>query len=569
MSTLSLSLQAKLGAYQGAVEAALQQMQAGRIVARIWEGDHTVWKPDPTEIHNRLGWLRVAETMQPKLPRLDDLRQAAQQAGYTHALLLGMGGSSLAPDMLRKTFGVQPGGLDLAVLDSTDPGAVLAHAARLDPARTLFIVSTKSGGTVETFSLFRYFYNWTAAQLGSDGAGEHFIAITDPESALVEVAQQYRFGATLTNGPDIGGRYSALSFFGLAPAALCGIPVERLVERAQQMMAACQGTAADQNPAARLGAALGELAKAGRDKFTLVTSPAICNFGDWVEQLVAESTGKEGRGILPVVGEPPGAPEDYGADRLFVYLRLAGDHTHDVAMLALESAGFPVLRLEMGDLYDLGAQFFLWELATAIACHCLGVQPFDQPDVEAAKAQARKMVAAYQAEGHLPELTPALRSQGIAVYGESFASSLHEAWDAFLAHARRGSYVAVQAYLEPGDASDASLIALRSQLRQRTRLAVTTGYGPRFLHSTGQLHKGDAGLGLFVQITHDPAQDVAIPDEAGKTPSSMTFGVLELAQALGDRQALLDNGRRVIRFHLGQDTSVGMESLARALEHYD
>ncbi len=564
MNVASLSLKASLGQYQAAVDAALDEIERQGIVARIWDCDHTVWKPDPTEISNRLGWLHIAETMQPELPRLAALLEEVQQAGYTHALLLGMGGSSLAPEVLRKTFDVGPGCLDLTVLDSTDPAAVLAHTARLDPAKTLFIVSTKSGGTVETFSFFRYFYNWTAERLGQERAGEHFIAITDPGSKLAEVAQQFGFRGALVNDPNIGGRYSALSFFGLAPAALGGMDVGTLLERARGMMAACQGETRS-NPAAWLGAILGELARAGRDKVTLVPSPAFCTLGDWVEQLIAESTGKERKGILPVVGEALGKPEEYGSDRLFVYLRLVSDHTYDVAVLALESAGFPVVRLEMEDLYDLGAQFFLWEMATAIAGQRLGIQPFDQPDVESAKVQARKMVAAYQAEGRLPEFTPALQSQGIAVYGDVIASSLADAWDAFLSHARPGSYVAIQAYIQPGAESDASLLALRGRLRQRTRLAVTTGYGPRFLHSTGQLHKGDAGQGLFVQITTGHAQDASIPDQAGSSASAMTFGVLEMAQALGDRQALLDNGRRVIRFHLNVDTWVGLERLLQAL----
>jgi transaldolase/glucose-6-phosphate isomerase len=563
----SASIQAQLDGYQSRLDAALSEIASQRVIQRIWLLDHTVWKPEPNEIANRLGWLDVAAEMRGELPRLEALAEQVRMAGCTHALLLGMGGSSLAPEVLRKTFGVAPGFLDLAVLDSTDPGAVLEYTRQLDPARTLYIVSTKSGGTVETFSFLKYFYNHVASVLGAKQAGEHFIAITDPGSKLAEVAEQLGFRAVLLNNPNIGGRYSALSFFGLAPAALVGVNLKTLLERAEGMRLACQADVNGEvlNPGALLGSIIGELAKAGRDKLTLIISPAVCTFGDWVEQLIAESTGKDGKGILPVVGEPIGEPEIYGPDRAFVYLRLAEDHSHDLALLALEAAGHPVIRIEMRDLYDLGAQFFLWEFATAVAGERLGIQPFDQPNVEAAKALARKMVAAYHQEGKLPQLTPVVRDQGIEVYGDVQADSLAQAWKSFLSQAGPGSYIAIQAYIQPGEESDASLLALRDRLRQATRLAVTTGYGPRFLHSTGQLHKGDAGQGLFVQITADPEQDVPIPDEAGAQASSMTFGVLEAAQALGDRQALLDARRKVLRFHLGKDVLVGLSRLTLAI----
>ncbi len=562
---------ANLGEYQTAVDAALAEMAENRIVARIWEHDHTVWKPDPTEITNRLGWLHIAEAMMDEVHRLQSLAEEVRDAGYTHALLLGMGGSSLAPEVFSKTFG--PGGGDsasrpyLAVLDSTAPDAVLAHAERLDPTRTLFIVSTKSGSTVETISFFKFFYNWTADALSSDEAGRHFIAITDPGSRLADIADHYRFRAVFFNDPNIGGRYSALSYFGLVPAALVGVDVPRLLDRALTMVRSCgPGVTAEDNPGAWLGAVLGELAKARRgraasrgprDKVTLITSSPIASFGEWVEQLIAESTGKEGKGILPVVGEPLGPPEVYGDDRLFVHLRLNGDDTHDAAIQALEDAGHPVIRLHLRDLYDLGGQFFLWEMATAVAGHRLGINPFDQPNVESAKVRAREMVAAYQKTGRLPEDEPAPLTA--------------EALQAFLAQARPGDYIALQAYVAPTAETDAALQALRVRLRDRYRLATTVGYGPRFLHSTGQLHKGGANNGLFVQFTADDARDVPIPDEAGSPESSrrpegpasgITFGVLKMAQALGDKQALLDAGRRVIRFHLGKDVVGGLKKLA-------
>ncbi len=541
---------ASLGAYQPAVDLALQEMARDRVVARIWEHDYTVWKAEPAEITNRLGWLHIVQTMQGQVGRLRALADALRREGYRDVLLLGMGGSSLAPEVLANVFGGQDtAGLRLAVLDSTDPAAVLAQAERLDPARTLFIVATKSGGTVETLSFFRYFYNWTVAALGADQAGSHFVGITDPGSKLEALGNEFGFRDVFLNDPNIGGRYSALSYFGLVPAALIGVDLDRLLERALVQVRDCEPgsrPAEGGNNGAWLGAILGELARFGRDKLTLIVAPALANLGDWMEQLVAESTGKEGQGILPVVGEPLGPPGVYGEDRLFVYLKLKGSNgdsdAYDVGLRALEAAGHPVVRLPLQDVYDLGPQFFLWEFATAVAGHRLGINPFSQPNVEAAKALARKAVAAYAEAGTLPPDEPApLEPAALA---------------AFLARAQAGDYVALQAYLPPTSETDAALLRLRALIRNRLRLATTVGYGPRFLHSTGQLHKGDAGRGLFIQFTADSPRDLPIPNAAGSAEdgnreASMSFAVLELAQALGDKQALEEAGRRVIRFHLG------------------
>jgi transaldolase/glucose-6-phosphate isomerase len=550
---------ASLGATQSVVDAALKEMVADRIMARIWAHDHTVWKPEPAEITNRLGWLNIAGVMQAQRTHVQDLIDAVLADGYSDVLLLGMGGSSLAPEVFGRVFGGQVAGMPtLAVLDSTDPGAVLAQAERLDPVRTLFIVSTKSGGTVETLSFFKYFYNWTADALGRDRAGEHFVAITDPGSKLVDLAERYDFRTVFLNDPNIGGRYSVMSYFGLVPAALVGVDIGALLEQALVMACNCEPCncpVGGDNTGAWLGSILGELAKAGRDKVTFVTSAQLGNFGDWVEQLIAESTGKEGKGILPVVGEPLGPPSVYDDDRLFIHLRLEGDdasnRTHDAALQALEDAGHPVVRLRLRDLYDLGEQFFLWEMATAVAGYRLGINPFDQPNVEAAKVLARKAEAAYRETGVLPSEEPApLTALSLA---------------GFLAQAQMGDYVALQAYVQPTEEVDAALLVLRTLLRDRLRVATTVGYGPRFLHSTGQLHKGDGGAGLFIQFTADDPDDVRIPDEAGAPDSVMSFGVLKMAQMLGDRQALLGAGRRVIHFHLGDDVLGGLKLLAESL----
>lgn len=537
---------ASMGMYRAAADR-----PPDRIMSRIWAKDYTVWKKDPTEISNRLGWLDSPFVMENRLREILDLTDRVRADGYNQALLLGMGGSSLAPEVFQKTFGTSPGYLDLAILDSTDPGAVLSWTRALDPAKTLFVVSTKSGGTVETFSFLKYFYNRTVDALGAEEAGKHFIAITDPGSGLAEKALKLRFRHIFYNDPDIGGRYSALSCFGLVPAALIGVDIGKLIERTAAAAAAEKSnSAADGMNAAILGTILGELAGMGRNKLTFFFSQKIESFGDWLEQLIAESTGKEGKGIVPIVGAPPGPPDVYGQDRVFVDIRLSGDPPTNNELDLLGKAGHPVIHMEMQDRYDLGSLCFLWELATAIAGAKLGINPFDQPDVESAKAFARQIVAQCQEQGRLPEETPDFDKGNVAVYGMIKGNKLQDILDYFLATGIPGDYVAIQAYLQPIPAVDEALQGLRLAIRNHCHLAVTLGYGPRFLHSTGQLHKGDAGQGLFLQITADDQEDTPIPDEAGKPSSSLTFGTLKAAQALGDRQALLKAGRRIMRLHI-------------------
>lgn len=542
-----------LGGYKASVDGSLLEVREKRVMDRIWERDYTVWKSKPTEITNRLGWLESPAMMCEHAAHFGAFVDAIKAEGFEQVLLLGMGGSSLAPEVFSKIF-TDPGrGLKkgLTILDSTDPQAVRAAEKSLDLAKALFIVSTKSGGTVETFSFFKYFYNRVAERLGTEKAGRHFIAITDPGSRLADTAAQYCFREVFLNDPNIGGRYSALTYFGLIPAALVGVDVDRLLDRAQVMTCnadGCNCPVDGNNFGGQLGTVIGELAKAGRDKLTFVLSPKIESFGDWVEQLIAESTGKEGRGILPVVGEPLGAPEVYGDDRAFVYLKLAGDSTHDEKIQALENAGHPVIRLLLDDEYDLGGQFFLWEMATAVAGARLGINPFDQPNVEAAKVLARKMVAEFSEKGALPKAQSAPLS----------SAALKD----FLSQAQPDSYIAIQAYIQPTAETDRALLDFRTHLRDEMKLATTLGYGPRFLHSTGQLHKGDAGKGLFIQLTTQAVDDVTIPDEAGKSAWTLTFGKLKTAQALGDAQALRDERRKLIHVDLGADSLAGLKSLA-------
>jgi transaldolase/glucose-6-phosphate isomerase len=551
-----VSFDARLGVYEEALNETLHTLDEHDITGRIWAHDHTVWAGDPEEITNRLGWLHTPENMVRDLvcikTLVDEARQGDQKSPpFSDVLLLGMGGSSLAPEVFSSIFSADNSGLEMKILDSTDPGAVLAARDRLDPARTLFVVSTKSGGTVETLSFFKYFYNWTAASLGQEIAGQHFVAITDDGSKLHDIANQHNFRAVFLNDPNLGGRYSVLSYFGLVPAGLVGVDLERLLDRAQIMAGnnRRRATPVDgYNQGARLGAIMGLLAKGGRDKLTLITSPGLANFGDWVEQLIAESTGKEGNGILPVVGESLGPPDVYGDDRLFVYVRLGNDDTYDAAVETLTGVGHPLVTLNLQDRYDLGGQFFLWEMATAVAGHLLGIRPFDQPNVEAAKVLARQMVATYQEKGNLPAGETSPLNSGVLVD--------------FLKAASPGDYIAIQAYVQPTAEASSALQSFRKKLRDQTRLATTLGFGPRFLHSTGQLHKGDRGNGLFVQFISGASHDVPIPDEPGGTASSISFGVLKEAQALGDAQALKDAGRRLIRFQLDGDVVEALTNLA-------
>lgn len=558
-----------LGDFQKAFDKSVKGMAENRLMPRIWSHDYRVWKDDPTEIKNRLGWLHSPEVMAGTINRLQLFVHELISEGYTDALLLGMGGSSMAPDVFRKVFGVKDGYLNLQVLDSTDPGAVSAQKNRLNPSKTVFIVSTKSGTTVETLSFFKFFYNWVLSAVSESDAGNHFVAITDSETPLAKLAQERHFRRCFINDPNIGGRYSALSYFGLVPAALIGVDIEVLLERAISMVLNCDNSHSlsrvNNNNCAKLGAAIAGLYKTGRDKLTFIFPAEIESFSDWIEQLLAESTGKEGKGILPVAGEAVGSHEVYGKDRVFVQISLKGSNTHDKEIGELGRYFHPIVSVHLHDLYDIGGQFFLWEMAVAVASHYLGINPFDQPNVEASKLLAKEMVSEYKEKGALPAEKLLLRDKNIAVYGEEKGEGLEEVLNNFLSHTTPGAYVAIQAYVTPMDETYAAIQKFRMRLRDKLRIATTFGYGPRFLHSTGQLYKGDSGKGLFIQLTVDDMQDLAIPDEEGSPKSSMTFGVLKAAQAAGDRKALLKAGRRVICFHVKGDLIDGVNRLSKAL----
>jgi glucose-6-phosphate isomerase len=560
-----------LGEYLSSFNQADNEMEKDRILPRIWGKDYTVWNSEPDEISNRLGWLDIHVRMKDHVARLNQMTSTLLDEGYTDCLVLGMGGSSLAPDVFRRTSKKSNAALKLTVLDSTRPEAVLGLRDSLDLSKTIFIVATKSGGTVETLSFFKTFYNWISKELPDGNIGDHFLAITDPGSSLVDLAAKYSFRDVFENDPDIGGRYSALSYFGLVPAAMAGLDISQLLASAEKMATQCAAEVPPgENPAVQLGAALGELAKHGRDKLTLVSSPAIAALGDWIEQLIAESTGKDGMGILPVVGELVGTPHVYQDDRVFVAILLQGDHSLDSGLEALRIAGHPVIISRLADMDDLGGEFFKWELATAIAGHRLGIHPFNQPNVEAAKNLARKMVDEYAQSGHLPELTQSFKTEQFEVSTvESVEAedvqSVGSILASFMESVHPGDYVCLQAFLPPDENTSSLLVELATRIRHRTHMAVSSGFGPRYLHSTGQLHKGDAGRGRFIQLTSTSQDDLAIPTSAGIPDSSITFGVLIAAQALGDRDALIDAGRSVLRVHILGDELDGLQVMKRMI----
>lgn len=555
-----------IGEHSKSIEKLIEKCNNENIIGRIWKKDHTVWSSDPTEITNRLGWLDSVEVTGKSVKEINDFVEEVRSAGYTHALLMGMGGSSLAPEVFRLTFGVKEGYLDLSVIDSTHPEVVMEKVKQLNPAKTLYIVSTKSGGTVETFSFMKFFYNYVLKVLGKDEAGKHFIAITDPGSGLQKVAEELNFRKIFLNDPDIGGRFSALSLFGIVPAALVGIDVENILSLAKDEVNSCKksGTEIQNNAAAIIGLIIGELGKKGIDKLTYIISPEFRFIGAWIEQLIAESTGKIGKGILPVDLESVESPENYSDDRLFVYIKLKADLTFNKKVDEIKKAGFPVLELELDHKLELGKQYFMWEFATAVAGWVLQIQPYDQPNVEQAKVVARQMMKEYQEKGKLPELMPMLKEKDINVYGDIKANNINEVLDLFLSDCKGGkNYVAIQAYLNPTKEITESLLSLRIKIQKKYKSATTLGFGPRFLHSTGQLHKGDAGNGCFIQFISDIKEDLPIPENAGDEKSSITFGVLIKAQALGDRQALLDNNRRVITIDLGNDVRKSLDVLLK------
>lgn len=556
---------------QAELQAVLDDWKMTGKVRRLWARDASLWSGKDEA--SWLGWLGITEDRLASQERFANLAADIKAGGFKHALLLGMGGSSLGPEVLKMTFGVAAGFPELFVLDSTDPAQVKTFENKVDLSNTIFIVASKSGSTLEPNIFKQYFFERVKEVVGADEAGRRFIAITDPGSKFEQVAQADRFRHIFHGVPSIGGRYSALSDFGMVPATVMGIDGARFLDQADVMAVACSSCLpADRNPGVLLGLILGASARKGRDKVTLIASPPVWDFGAWLEQLLAESTGKEGKGLIPVDGEVLAAPGVYGDDRVFVYIRTdqGFDPAHDSAVDALAKAGHPVVRISLNDLYDLGQEMFRWEIATAVACSVLGVNAFNQPDVEASKIATKTLTSEYEQTGSLPAETPILTEGGISLYSdETNAVALAQAAgeDKSLAgylraHFHRltpGDYFGLLAYVEMNDTHTASLQAIRTRVRDSRRVATCLGFGPRFLHSTGQAYKGGPNTGVFLQVTCDDPADLAVPQQ------KYTFGVVKAAQARGDLQVLFERGRRALRVHLpGADA--GLDTLRAAVE---
>jgi transaldolase/glucose-6-phosphate isomerase len=556
------------GPLAGAVAASLEEWKRNNKVARLWQKDASLWSG--TDESNWLGWLTITEEQLAHIDALKQIAEDVKKARFKDALLLGMGGSSLCPEVLRMTFGKIKGYPELHVLDSTDPAQIKAIEAKVDLKSTICIVSSKSGSTLEPNIYKQYFFERVKAKVGEKEAGNRFIAITDPGSKLRQVAEADKFRKIFFGVPSIGGRYSALSNFGMVPAAVMGMDVAKFLKNTGEMVEACgASSAADSNPGVVLGTILGVAANHGRDKITIVTSPGIFDLGAWLEQLIAESTGKIGKGIIPVDRERLAKPATYGNDRVFAYLRLASkpNKAQDAAVAALEKAGHPVVRITLPNTYNLGQEFFRWEIATAVAGSIIGINAFNQPDVEASKIETKKLTSQYETTGSLPQESPFFEEKGIKLFAdEKNAAALKggaKLADVLKTHLSRlgtGDYFAVLGYITMNPANEKTLQSIRHAVRDKKKVATVLGFGPRFLHSTGQAYKGGPNSGVFLQITCDDAKDFLVPGQ------KYTFGVVKAAQARGDFAVLAERGRRAVRVHLGKNLKSGLATLTKAVQ---
>jgi transaldolase/glucose-6-phosphate isomerase len=555
-----------------AVKATTADWQSGGKMQRLWQRDAKLWTG--SDEANWLGWLDVVEEQLAQHDQLVKLAKEIQARGFQDVLLLGMGGSSLCPEVLRMTFGRVTHFPTLHVLDSTDPGQVKAIEHLIDIPKTLFIVSSKSGTTLEPNIFKQYFFERTKQAVGAVKVGSQFIAITDPGSKMQQVAESDRFLHVFFGRPSIGGRYSALSNFGMVPAAIIGVDTKKFLDRAAAMVKACgPAVSVEENPGAALGVVLGPAANAGRDKVTIITSPGIADLGAWLEQLLAESTGKIGKGIIPVDKEHLTTPDIYGNDRVFVYVRLESspDADQDAKVAAIEKAGHPVVRIAMPDIYDLGAEFFRWEIATAVAGSIIGINAFNQPDVEASKIATRELTSAYEKTGSLPAEKPVVEDSGVKLFTDEKNAaelaklaggdqSLAGYLKAHLSRIKAGDYFAVLGYIQMNAEHEQNLQTIRHAVRDKKRVATCLGFGPRFLHSTGQAYKGGPNSGVFLQITCDDSVELPVPGQ------KYTFGIVKAAQARGDFQVLADRGRRALRVHLGSNLKAGLATLQAAVQ---
>jgi transaldolase/glucose-6-phosphate isomerase len=550
------------------VKSSLADWKTNNKVARLWQKDPNLWTG--ADEGKWLGWLTIVDEQLKEVANLKKLAAEIKKVKFRHSVLLGMGGSSLCVEVLRLTFGKFGGYPELHVLDSTDPAQVKAVEKKLDLKKTICIVSSKSGSTLEPNIFKQYFYERIRQKVGEKEVGGHFIAVTDPGSKMEQVAKDGGFRHIFAGVPSIGGRYSALSHFGTVPGAIMGLDLSKFLKITQKMVKACgPATAPEKNPGVILGTILGVAANHGRDKITIFTSPGVSDLGAWLEQLIAESTGKVGKGIIPVDREKIGKPAVYGNDRVFAYLRLAKENNRamDAAVTALEKAGHPIVRIVLGTKFDLGQEFFRWEIATATAGSVIGINTFNQPDVEASKIETRKLTSEYEATGKLPSEAPFFEDQGLKLFADEKNaavlknnSNLAEVLRTHLGRIGAGDYFALLGYIQMNDAHEKSLQAIRHQVRDAKKSATCLGFGPRFLHSTGQAYKGGPNSGVFLQLTCDDAADIPVPGQ------KFTFGIVKAAQARGDFAVLSDRDRRALRIHLGKNVKGDLAKLAKAIK---
>jgi glucose-6-phosphate isomerase len=566
----------EFGKYKLKVKRQLEKLDKENLVKRIWDRDSAVWKSGKGYdelIKNRLGWLSLPVSMKSDLDEIISFVEEIKTEGFAYAVVLGMGGSSMCPEVCRETFGTREGFLKLFVLDSTDPKTVLDIENSIDLEKTLFIVSSKSGSTIEVDSFFRYFFE-KVKKIKGDDAGSRFIAITDKQTPLEATAAEKKFRKTFINPSDIGGRYSALSYFGLVPAALIGIDIQKLLRRAEAMMDDCMTIETEKNIGVMTGTIVGVIATEGRDKLTFILPGEIKSFGYWLEQLIAESTGKEGKGILPVEGEATGKPASYRGDRLFVNFTLSKEKKNEKKILkGFEKKNFPLINIELKDLYDIGGQFYLWEFATAVAGAVLEINPFDEPNVKESKDNTANVLKYFEENKKLPAEKPMADKNNIKIYLDEnlFGKKLKNGKKAkqlsadgylkfFFGQIKKEDYFALMAYIQKNKIDENLLEKIRELIRSKKKIATTLGYGPRFLHSTGQLHKGGPNEGIFLQIISSDKKDLEVP---GKPYS---FGILKQAQAIGDYESLIKHKRRVLRIDIGSDTIKGLKELYKRIK---
>lgn len=551
-----------VGNYQNVIESELLKLEKNRFAGRFFNHDHLLWADDPSEITNRLGWVYLPEEMLLATDEIEDFSESIRKKGFTDVVVLGMGGSSLSSEVFRNIFTPKDGFLRLTLLDTTDPDFILRTRNNLDLLRTLFVVSSKSGSTVETVSLMKYFYGELAEK--TDSAGEHFVCITDPGSKLIDTAHKYGFGRVFVNDPNVGGRFSALSYFGLVPASLAGVDIRKILQSAASVLLELKNATGgnySESPSFRLGTFFGVMAREGRDKLGFIFSKKLFPFGYWAEQLIAESTGKDGVGILPLLDEASSdAPRD-GEDRVYLLFSSREDKDKDAVARRLRDGGVPFVQIIVDSPDAVAAEFLRFEFAVALAGSIMGINPFDQPDVESAKTFARSFLELYGETGELESEKLDFSREGLVFSSNGNIESPEHLRD--IVSSKKTGYISIQAYLDPGEENSKELLSLRAQIERISSVPVTLGFGPRFLHSTGQLHKGDSGEGFFIQVVSQNANDLRIPDDVGSPESIFSFGILKMAQATGDFKSLNEKGRKVVKIGIPSEVAENIAKITR------